>query len=38
MRITATARYGDGDIADIEREVDLGGSIHSKGVLILTKF
>jgi lon-related putative ATP-dependent protease len=37
-RITATARLGEGNVIDIEREVDLGGSIHSKGVLILTSF
>jgi lon-related putative ATP-dependent protease len=37
-RITATARVGDGDVVDIEREADLGGAIHSKGVLILTAF
>ena len=35
-RITATVRPGDGAIVDIEREVNLGGSIHSKGVLILS--
>lgn len=38
VRITATARVGDGDVVDIERETDLGGAIHSKGVLILTAF
>ena len=37
-RITATARLGDGQVVDIERETDLGGDIHSKGVLILTSF
>ena len=37
-RITASVRLGGGDIVDIEREVDLGGPIHSKGVLILTGF
>jgi len=37
-RITATARLGDGDVVDIEREVKLGGAIHSKGVLILSAF
>lgn len=37
-RITATARLGDGQVVDIEREVELGGAIHSKGVLILTAF
>lgn len=34
-RITARARVGDGKVIDIEREVELGGPIHSKGVLIL---
>ncbi len=37
-RITATCRYGDGDVIDIEREVKLGGTIHSKGVLILSSY
>ncbi|MFV1968896.1 MAG: AAA family ATPase [Pirellulaceae bacterium] len=37
-RITATARLGRGNVVDIEREVDLGGSLHSKGVLIITSF
>lgn len=37
-RITATARIGTGKVVDIEREVELGGAIHSKGVLILTSF
>lgn len=37
-RITATARLGRGQVVDIEREVELGGSIHSKGILILTAF
>ncbi|MBC8872979.1 MAG: AAA family ATPase [Planctomycetes bacterium] len=37
-RITATARLGKGEVVDIEREVDLGGAIHSKGVLILSSF
>jgi len=35
-RITARVRVGKGDVVDIEREVELGGPIHSKGVLILT--
>lgn len=34
--ITATARLGNGQIINIEREVDLSGSIHDKGVLILS--
>lgn len=37
-RITATIRVGDGEVIDIEREVKLGGPIHSKGVLILSSF
>ena len=37
-RITASVRLGEGDIVDIEREVRLGGPIHSKGVLILAGF
>ncbi len=38
VRITATVRLGDGNVIDIERESELGGSIHSKGVMILTSF
>jgi lon-related putative ATP-dependent protease len=34
-RITASLRLGKGDLVNIEREVDLSGPIHSKGVLIL---
>ena len=34
-RITARVRVGAGKLVDIEREVELGGSLHSKGVLIL---
>ncbi|MGC9357956.1 MAG: Lon protease family protein, partial [Anaerolineae bacterium] len=37
-RITARTRLGKGQVVDIEREVELGGPIHSKGVLILTGF
>jgi predicted ATP-dependent protease len=37
-RITATTRFGKGDLINIEREVKLSGAIHSKGVLILTSF
>ena len=37
-RITATTRLGEGEIVDIEREIELGGPIHSKGVLILSSF
>ena len=35
-RITATVHKGDGQIINIEREADLSGSIHDKGVLILS--
>ncbi|HEX5393806.1 MAG TPA: ATP-binding protein [Rhodocyclaceae bacterium] len=38
VRITATVRMGEGEVIDVEREVDLGGPIHSKGVLILSSF
>jgi lon-related putative ATP-dependent protease len=37
-RITATTRLGNGVLVDIQREVKLGGAIHSKGVLILSSF
>ena len=37
-RVTARARLGKGEFVDIEREVELGGPIHSKGVLILSSF
>jgi predicted ATP-dependent protease len=29
---------GDGQVVDIEREIELGGAIHSKGVLILSAY
>lgn len=37
-RITSTTRLGNGKVVDIERETELGGAIHSKGVLILSSF
>ena len=37
-RITARIRLGKGEVIDIEREVELSGPIHSKGVLILSGF
>jgi lon-related putative ATP-dependent protease len=37
-RITARVRLGSGNVVDIEKEVALGGPIHSKGVLILSGF
>ena len=37
-RITCLTRMGSGGVIDIEREVDLGGPLHTKGVLILSSF
>ena len=37
-RITCRVAAGKGEIADIEREVELGGPLHSKGVMILASF
>ncbi|HET8807790.1 MAG TPA: S16 family serine protease, partial [Methylophaga sp.] len=37
-RVTANARFGDDTIIDIEREVELGGSLHAKGMLILSGY
>ena len=37
-RISANTRVGDGEVIDVQREVELGGPIHSKGVLILASF
>jgi lon-related putative ATP-dependent protease len=37
-RITARVRMGKGEVIDIERQVELGGPLHSKGVLILASF
>ena len=37
-RITARVRMGSGELVDIEREVELGGPLHSKGVLILGSY
>jgi predicted ATP-dependent protease len=38
MRITATSRLGQGDVIDVQRETQLGGPLHSKGVMILASF
>ena len=38
QRITASVKLGSGQVIDIEREVKLGGPLHSKGVLILSGF
>lgn len=37
-RITANVRLGEGEFVNIEREAKLSGSIHSKGVLIMSSF
>lgn len=38
VRITAQASAGDEGVVDIEREVEMAGPIHSKGVLILSGY
>ncbi len=38
QRISASVTLGAGKVIDIEREVELGGPLHSKGVLILSGF
>lgn len=37
-RITTRIKMGKGEVIDIEREVEMGGPIHSKGVMILSGF
>ncbi len=37
-RVTANVSLGEGDIVNIEREVELSGAIHSKGVMILASY
>jgi lon-related putative ATP-dependent protease len=37
-RITATVNMGKGDVINIEREVEMSGPSHTKGVLILAGF
>jgi len=37
-RITCQVRPGTGKVVDIEREVELGGPVHSKGVMILSGY
>lgn len=38
QRITARVRMGNGGVIDIEREAQMGGPIHSKGVMILSGY
>lgn len=37
-RITVNVSIGKGELVDIERQVELGGPLHSKGVMILESF
>ena len=37
-RLTASVYQGGGDILDIERSVELGGSLHAKGILLMSSF
>jgi lon-related putative ATP-dependent protease len=37
-RITASVSIGKGNIIDIERESNLGGDVHTKGVMILSGY
>ena len=37
-RISCTARLGKGEVVDIERQIEMGGPLHSKGVMILSSF
>lgn len=37
-RITCQTRLGRGNIIDIEREIEMGGPSHTKGVLIISSF
>nr|WP_262478618.1 ATP-binding protein [Acinetobacter schindleri] len=37
-RLTASVYQGGGDILDIERSVELGGSLHAKSVLLMASF
>jgi lon-related putative ATP-dependent protease len=37
-RITATVSLGKGGVVDIEREAKLSGSLHNKGVMILSSY
>ncbi len=37
-RVSCQVYLGHGDLIDIERQVELGGALHSKGVLILSAF
>ncbi len=34
-RISCVIHFGDGDVSDVERKVELGGNLHAKGMLIM---
>lgn len=34
IRISCNVQYGEGEIHDLERKVELGGSLHAKGIMI----
>lgn len=38
MRISATTRFGHGEVIDIQRETHMAGPVHAKGVMILSAF
>lgn len=38
VRISCVVHFGDGDITDVERKVELGGNIHAKGMMIMQAF
>ncbi|MGL4861389.1 MAG: AAA family ATPase, partial [Enterobacteriaceae bacterium] len=37
-RISCVAHIGDGEITDVDRKVDLAGSLHAKGMMIMQAF
>ncbi|EOW6614796.1 S16 family serine protease [Vibrio fluvialis] len=37
-RISCVIHFGDGDISDVERKVELGGNLHAKGMMIMQAF
>lgn len=37
-RLTASIHQGNGDIIDVERDVNLAGNLHAKGMLIMSSY
>lgn len=37
-RLTATAHQGNGEIIDVERDVNLAGNLHAKGMMIMSSY